>query len=183
MLEWIRSLPIVPAVAFLWFVVLCRAGATYLVGRGAHRLARRGRIAELVESPRVVNAIDVVSRWGAPVVALSFLTVGFQTAANFSAGLIRMPAVRYVPALIIGGFAWAVIYATVGLAAVALWVELFLRSPWAAVAVLTIVSAVVIVLVRSRRRRSTVLAEAAADTAEVSAADSSREPGADGTFR
>ncbi|WP_460477789.1 DedA family protein [Brachybacterium huguangmaarense] len=152
-MDWIRDLPLVPAVLILWVIVLCRAGGTYLLGRGAHRLAHRGRIAELLESPRVEAAIGVINRWGAPVVALSFLTVGFQTAANAAAGLTRMPAVRYVPALVIGGLAWAVIYATIGLAAVALWLELFLRSPWAAVAVLAILAAVVCVVLVTRARR------------------------------
>ena len=53
-----------------------------------------------------------------------------------------------------GGLAWAAIYATVGLVAFAAWLELFLRSPWAAVAVLAIVAAVVVVIVLSRRRRA-----------------------------
>lgn len=152
MLEWIGSLPLLPAVGLLWVIVLCRAGGTYLVGRGAHRLAHRGRLARMIESPSVDRAITIVNRWGAPVVALSFLTVGFQTAANLSAGLTRMPAVRYVPALLIGGLAWAVIYATIGLAVVITWIELFLLSPWVAILVLALVIALVVLLVLRRRR-------------------------------
>lgn len=48
------------------------------------------------------------------MVAVSFLTVGFQTAANFLAGSMRMPLSRYLPALFVGGAAWALIYATAG---------------------------------------------------------------------
>lgn len=152
MLDWIGSLPLLPAVGLLWVIVLCRAGGTYLLGRGAHRLAHRGRLARMIESPSVDRAITIVNRWGAPVVALSFLTVGFQTAANLSAGLTRMPAVRYVPALLIGGLAWAVIYATIGLAVVITWIELFLLSPWVAILVLALVIALAVVLVLRRRR-------------------------------
>lgn len=151
MLDWVRSLPLIPAIGFLYIVILLRAGATYALARGAHRLAHRGRIGAWLEGPRVSGAIALVNRWGAPVVALSFLTVGFQTAANAAAGLTRMPLVRYLPALALGGLAWAVVYATVGLATIALWVELFLRSPWAAVAVLAVVAAVVIMVIRERR--------------------------------
>ena len=39
MMEWIRELPLLSAVAFLYAVIWCRAGATYLVGRGARRAA------------------------------------------------------------------------------------------------------------------------------------------------
>jgi membrane protein DedA with SNARE-associated domain len=155
-IEWIGSLPLVPAIGLLWVVVLCRAGGTYLVGRGAHRLAHRGRLARLIESPSVERAIGIVNRCGAPVVALSFLTVGFQTAANLSAGLTRMPVIRYLPALLIGGLAWAVIYATVGLAVVVAWIQLFLLSPWVALLVLALVIALVVGLVLRRRRRRSV---------------------------
>src|SRR5699024_6505796 len=117
MMEWVQDLPLLPAVAFLYVVIWCRAGATYLIGRGARRVASRGRVAAFLESPGVTRASELINRWGAPVVALSFLTVGFQTAANAAAGLTGMPARRYLPALAIGGLAWALIYATVGLVA------------------------------------------------------------------
>lgn len=152
MIEWILSLPILPAVAFLYVVVLMRGGGTYALGRGARHAADRGRIGAWLSSPRVERAQEIINTWGAPVVALSFLTVGFQTAANAAAGLTAMPLRRYLPALAIGGLAWAIIYATVGLAAVALWLELFLHSPWAAVAVLAIVAALAVQLIRMRRR-------------------------------
>lgn len=153
MLETIRSLPILPAVLVLWVIVLARAGGTYALGRLAARLTDRWRVATVLEGPRVARALEAVRRWGAPVVAASFLTVGFQTAANAAAGVLRMPLPRYLPALAIGGLAWAVIYATIGLAALAVWLELFLRSPWAAVAVLVIVPATALAIMLTRRRR------------------------------
>lgn len=169
MMEWVGELPLLTAVAFLYVVIWCRAGATYLLGRGARKAADRGRVAAFLESPNVQRATDLINRWGAPVVALSFLTVGFQTAANAAAGLTGMPARRYLPALAVGGLAWAVIYATVGLVAVAGWVELFLVSPAGAVAVLALLVLLVALVLRHRRRvgaRAAVLdalADGAAD--------------------
>lgn len=160
MMEWVGELPLLPAVAFLYVVIWCRAGATYLLGRGARKAADRGRIARFLESRNVQRATELINRWGAPVVALSFLTVGFQTAANAAAGLTGMPARRYVPALAIGGLAWAFIYATVGLVAFMAWFELFLLSPWAAVAALGILVLLVWVLLRHRRRTGGVMAPA-----------------------
>lgn len=174
MMEWIQELPLLPAVAFLYVVIWCRAGGTYLVGRGARRAASRGRVAAFLESPGVTRATGLINRWGAPVVALSFLTVGFQTAVNAAAGLTGMPARRYLPALAIGGLAWAVIYATVGLVAFMAWFELFLVSPWGAVAVLALIVALVAVLLRHRRRTGGI----AATTEPLTAPSVAQEPGA-----
>lgn len=170
MMDWVQSLPLLPAVAFLYVVIWCRAGATYLVGRGARKAVDRGRVAKFLDSHNVQHATELVNRWGAPVVALSFLTVGFQTAANAAAGLTAMPAKRYLPALALGGLAWAFIYATVGLVAFAAWFELFLRSPWAAVAVLALLVVLVAVLLRHKRRTG---GASAAATTEAATADTS----------
>lgn len=175
MMDWVQGLPLLPAIGFLYVVIWARAGGTYLLGRGARRAANRGRVKTLLESPGVQRATVLVNRWGAGVVALSFLTVGFQTAANAAAGLTGMPAKRYLPALAVGGLAWAVIYATVGLVAVAGWLELFLVSPAGAVAVLALLVLLVALVLRHRRRtgvRETVvdaLAESAAEPAAQTA--------------
>lgn len=161
MMERILELPLAAAVGVLWAIVLCRAGATYALGRLAGSWAQRGRIGAFLAGPRVTRAQDSVRRWGAPVVAASFLTVGFQTAMNAAAGLTRMPLTRYVPALVIGGLAWAVLYATIGLAAVVMWLELSLLSPWAAVAGVVLVALVIALIVRRRRRRTTGISPAA----------------------
>ncbi|WP_114854894.1 DedA family protein [Brachybacterium sp. YJGR34] len=152
MMQWVQDLPLLPAVAFLYVVIWCRAGGTYLLGRGARRAVHRGRVARMLESPGVQRATELINRWGAPVVALSFLTIGFQTAANAAAGLTAMPARRYLPALAIGGLAWALVYATVGLLAVRAWLELFLVSPWAAVAAGVLAVMAILLLLRRRRR-------------------------------
>src|SRR5699024_4010493 len=150
MMDWVQTVPSVGGVAFLDLVILRRAGGTYALGRGARKAANRGKVAAWLESERVERASRIINKWGAPVVAFSFLTVGFETAANAAAGLTGMSLKRYLPALAVGGFAWAVIYATVGLAAVALWLELFLHCPWAAVAALSLVVGLG-VLLRDRR--------------------------------
>lgn len=171
MMDWVQSLPLLPAIGFLYVVIWARAGGTYLLGRGARRAANRGRVKKLLESPTVQRATVLVNRWGAWVVALSFLTVGFQTAANAAAGLTGMPARRYLPALAVGGLAWAVIYGTVGLVAVAGWIELFLVSPAGAVAVLALLVLLVALVLRHRRRtgvRETVV-DALAESAEAPA--------------
>ena len=186
MMDWVQGLPLLPAIGFLYVVIWARAGGTYLLGRGARRAANRGRVKALLESPAVQRATVLVNRWGAWVVALSFLTVGFQTAANAAAGLTGMPARRYLPALAVGGLAWAVIYATVGLVAVAGWVELFLVSPAGAVAVLALLVLLVALVLRHRRRvgaRAAVLdalADGAADDeAQPRTAETDDAAGAD----
>ncbi|MFF8837434.1 DedA family protein [Streptomyces sp. NPDC015130] len=99
----------------LYVIVLLRAGGTFAVGWLTGAGARRSRFAGRISSAKFQRAERAIQRWGAPVVALSFLTVGFQTAANFLAGSMRMPLPRYLPALFLGGAAWALIYATAGI--------------------------------------------------------------------
>lgn len=179
MMEWVQGLPLLWAIAFLYLVIWCRAGGTYLVGRAARRAADRGRVSKMLHSPGVVRATALINRWGAWVVALSFLTVGFQTAANAAAGLTGMPAKRYLPALAVGGLAWAVIYATVGLVAVVGWFELFLVSPAGAVAVLGLIVALVAVVLRHRRQvRGRMTASAAVVDALVGPSEESAADGA-----
>ena len=180
MMDWVQSLPLLPAIAFLYVVIWARAGGTYLVGRGARKAANRGRVKKLLESTSVQRATELVNRWGAWVVALSFLTVGFQTAANAAAGLTAMPARRYLPALAVGGLAWAIIYATVGLVALAGWFELFLVSPAGAVAVLALL-VLLIALVLHHRRRTSARAALVATLAESEVGtEVSPEVGSDG---
>ena len=57
-----------------------------------------------------------MARFGAPLVTLSFLTVGVQTLLNAAAGGLRMPLRRYTPAAIVGSLLWAGLYTTAGFA-------------------------------------------------------------------
>ena len=82
---------------------------------------------------------DLVARWGAPVVTLSFLTVGIQTLVNLVAGMTQMPLRRYLPALAAGSLLWGLLYATVGFAGVTAWWQLYQRSPLAAMVLLVVV--------------------------------------------
>ena len=127
--------PLEVIVVALWVIVMARANGTYWLGRLAARGAESTRIQRLMRSPGYTRAVDRLNRWGAPVVALSFLTIGVQTLVNLAAGGIRMPLRRYLPAVAVGCVAWAFIYGTVGFMG---WVglqELWARSPAAVIVV------------------------------------------------
>jgi membrane protein DedA with SNARE-associated domain len=148
--------PFAAAVAVLFVVVMLRANATYWAGRGLRAGADRSRLARHLDGRTFVRAQDVVRRFGAPAVTVSFLTVGFQTAVNAAAGALRMPQRRYLPAVIVGSLIWAFLYATVGFAVIDAW--LGADGRWwiaGAVAVLVVAAASWRLLV-SRRRRTLV---------------------------
>ncbi|MFD4029862.1 DedA family protein [Streptomyces sp. NPDC058637] len=148
----------------LYVIVLLRAGGTFAVGRLAGAGARRSRLAGRISSAKFQRAERAIQRWGAPVVAVSFLTVGFQTAANFLAGSMRMPLPRYLPALFVGGAAWALMYATAGLGVLAVLGRLFAeRTTFGVSAVAVILFAVCGVVVYRRRRAAPSSAGTAAD--------------------
>ncbi len=112
--------PVVPLFGFLFALACVRGGATYAVGRGVRGAADRRT--HLAENPKVLRGEVIVRRYGAPAVAVCFLTVGLQTAVLAAAGSLRMPLRRFLPALAIGAVAWATIYVTIGFAVVeAIW--------------------------------------------------------------
>lgn len=86
------------------------------------------------------------------MVALSFLTVGFQTLVNLAAGAARMPLRRYLPAMVVGGIAWAFLYATAGFVGFEAWTQLWERS--AVVAIVLLIVAVTAGLLFLRARAS-----------------------------
>lgn len=109
------------------------------------------------------------------MVTLSYATVGFQTAIHLAAGAMRMSFVRYLVAMLPGCAGWAAVYSLGGLAVLAVWWDLFLRSPAlaAAAGVLLIAAAVAAVLLARRRRaRSAAPADGTepADTPSASSA-------------
>ncbi|WP_433859182.1 DedA family protein [Streptomyces kronopolitis] len=138
--------------AGLYVLVLLRAGGTFAVGWLAGAGTRRSRFAGRISSARFRRAERAIQRWGAPVVAVSFLTVGFQTAANFLAGSMRMPLSRYLPALFVGGAGWALIYATVGLGALEMLGRLFAERTVLGVAAVAALLLVVCGVAVYRRR-------------------------------
>ena len=154
-MEIFEGWPLPVAVAALFVIVLLRAGGTYAIGRGSRAgvkrlLERRGRMA-----PKFARAESVIGRYGAPVVALSFLTVGFQTAVNLAAGVMRMPLVKYLPALVVGGLMWATLYGVLGLATINAVVAAAPRNPLGAVlSGLAVVGLLLLVELFTRRARA-----------------------------
>lgn len=138
----------------LYVIVLLRAGGTFAVGWLAGAGARRSRFAGRISSAKFQRAERAIQRWGAPVVAVSFLTIGFQTAANFLAGSMRMPLPRYLPALFGGGAAWALIYATAGLGVLEVLGRLFAEQTALGVSAVAALLLAVCGLIAYRRRRA-----------------------------
>ncbi|MFE2876327.1 DedA family protein [Streptomyces roseus] len=147
----------------LYVIVLLRAGGTFAVGWLAGAGARRTRFAGRMSSAKFRRAERAIQRWGAPVVAVSFLTVGFQTAANFLAGSMRMPLPRYLPALFLGGAAWALIYATAGLGVLEVLARLFARHTGLGASAVAVLLLTVCGVVAYRRRAAPAPGETVAD--------------------
>jgi membrane protein DedA with SNARE-associated domain len=139
-------------------LALARGTATYWAGRALRYGGQHTALARHLDRPAVVRAEAVVRRFGAPAVAVSFLTVGFQTAVNAAAGALRMPWWRYLPGVVVGALFWATVYSTIGFAVLAAW---FGDYPWpwvlGAVVAATLVAAVTVAV---RRRRATRGADA-----------------------
>lgn len=132
------GLPFWQAFLGLFAVAMLRANATYWIGRGVRAGAARG---ERPVRPGVLRAEAVVSRYGAPAVALSFLTVGVQTAINLAAGALRMPVRRYLPAVTVGALIWATLYSTIGAAILEAWLGGAWRALWPALLAVTVIAA------------------------------------------
>lgn len=151
--QWNVPFPVI--VAALFVIVCCRAGGTYWLGRLASEGARRTRLARLMESPRYQHATTRVNEYGAPIVAVSFLTIGFQTLANLAAGASRMPLARYLPALAVGGVMWALMYATIGVVGVDVIGRLYDFSPPLAIVILAaVIGGYIWFVVRQARRHA-----------------------------
>ena len=142
-----RDWPVAVVWLFFWVGATLRGGTFHVLGRGARAAdsSRRGWL----DRPTVVRTEAVVRRWGAPVVTLSFLTVGVQSVVNLASGVLRMPVRRYVPALLVGAAIWATLYVTVGLAVV---LALVGGGAWWHVAVAVVVVGLVGVVTAAVRR-------------------------------
>jgi membrane protein DedA with SNARE-associated domain len=131
---------------------------------GSRAEGARARVRRLLTGPGARRGLAMVHRWGPFAVTLAYLTVGVQTVVFTSAGLLRMPYLRFTIASIPGSVAWAFIWGTVGLGAAWAAVTLAAEQPWVLAGVLVLLLAVVAVLVLRRRSRR---AAAAALTAEA----------------
>ena len=105
-----------------------------------------------LDRPAVKRAEGWVRRFGAPAVTLGFLTVGVQTAINASAGMLRMPQRRFLPAVTLGALLWSVVYTTVGFTVVDAWLGDV--AWWWAVVALAVVAGLVFVSRRLERTPS-----------------------------
>lgn len=121
MVERINELPLAAAFATLFVIVMIRANATYWIARGVRAGAGKSRFRlrlDRIDRDAMPRAERLVARWGAGAVALSFATIGLQTAINATAGAMRMPLSRYLPAVVVGSLIWATIYSALGTAIV-----------------------------------------------------------------
>lgn len=151
----IRALPFGWAYLTLFVIVMLRANATYWVGRvfvGGSR--RSGRLQRFVDSRAMALAERFIKRWGILAVPLSFLTIGVQTTVNLTAGVLRMPLGRYLPAVTLGCLMWATVYSTIGFAAVYAVLFGLAGSPWAVLALFVAIAAVSCVAWFHRRHGS-----------------------------
>lgn len=152
---WLEDWPF--AWIYLFFVLgaALRSQSLYWLGRGAAAGVLRSRWATALDAPRVRSATATIERWGMPVVPLSFLTVGFQSAVHAACGVLRLHWVRYTLWSIPGWLVWALVWAGGGTAALWAAVTLAAASPWALVAAAVAVAALSgWVTVRVRRRRA-----------------------------
>ncbi|MGP0223056.1 DedA family protein [Paenarthrobacter sp. NCHU4564] len=153
-MDQIMSLPFGVALAALFAIVMIRVNATYWLGRGAAAGLSHTRFGSSLQRPKAARAQTLIQRWGPYAVVVSFLTVGLQTAVNLAAGAARMPLRRYLPAAIAGSVLWALLYATIGLAAIEAWLAVAAASPVGAAVAAAGLGVLVAGVVVSRRRRS-----------------------------
>lgn len=128
---------------FLFLLAMARGNATYWIGRAIRAGGARSRFAGALERPGMQRAEEIVRRFGPPAVSVGFLTVGIQSAINLTAGVLRMPQSRWLPAVTVGALLWAVLYTTVGLAFVGAFLGR-IQWWWAVIAVVIVALTVVV---------------------------------------
>lgn len=150
--------PFTVVLGVLFVIVMLRANATYWLGRALVAGTGRSKFSRILSSRAYAVGAAWINRWGAPAVALSFLTIGVQTMVNLSAGVARMPMRRYLPSVIVGSIAWAFLYGTVGVVGF-----IALRNFWILDPVLTIGLGVLLVavlaVVLTRKREPSAISE------------------------
>ncbi|MFW5468945.1 DedA family protein [Knoellia sp. CPCC 206435] len=138
--DLLEGWPVWGVFGMFFLIAMLRSNATYWAGRALRAGGAHSRLARHLDRPAVVRTEGLVDRWGAPVVAASFLTVGVQTLVNAAAGALRMPLTHYLPAAVGGSLLWATLYTSVG---VALWEAVAAGPSWwllVAAAVLLVVA-------------------------------------------
>ncbi|MDS1272018.1 VTT domain-containing protein [Lipingzhangella sp. LS1_29] len=152
-MEFMQGWPLWGVYLSLLGIVFLRAQATYWLGRGVSLSLHRSRIATRLGA-KLERAERAINRFGPPAVTVSFLTVGIQTAINFSAGAMQMRFGRYLVAMFLGCLAWAAIYSLGGMAVFAAWWSLFVTSPELAVSAVAVTVLVILGWIRWRRRNA-----------------------------
>ncbi len=143
-----------------------RSQMTYWLGRGIAR-GVESRWQDALTRPAMRRATEAIQRRGMPVVPLSFGTVGFQTAVNAAAGVLRIPWLTYTLWAVPGWFLWSAIWMGGGLAAVLGGAALAAQSPWV-LAVVVLAGAVgALALVRRRRQRGALASPGSAGPASA----------------
>lgn len=131
--SWWDGQPFAVSVFALWVVATLRGQATYFLARYViTRLSDRPGKAQLTESeqppwkirlarwvngPGVDRGRQALERWGWPLIAFCYLTVGFQTLVLAASGAMRVRWMVFSAAQFPGAVAWAFIYTTIGFAA------------------------------------------------------------------
>lgn len=152
--DW--PLPLFVVWLIMYAVIIFRAGGTYLLGRLARRgVSRIQRVERIMQSGRYQHAEQLLRRYGAAAVAVSFLLIGVQTVVNLAAGSIGMSLRRYLPALGLGGAVWALIYSTVGLVGLSAIVTAYRESPAVTLGLSAVFVAAIVGLTVGLRRAET----------------------------
>jgi membrane protein DedA with SNARE-associated domain len=151
--QW--NLPFPLLLAALFVIVMGRANATFWLGRLGSIGVRHTKLTKLLDSPGYVRATERIDRYGAPVVTLSFFTIGFQTLVNLAAGATGMKLRHYLPAVSVGSVIWAFLYATLGTAGLELVAALYAYSPGLAIATFIATGAAIATYVVWQFRRRT----------------------------
>jgi membrane protein DedA with SNARE-associated domain len=93
-----------------------------------------------------------LDKWGFVGIPVSFLTIGFQTMVNASAGYSRMRWDLYTVAMVPGCVMWAIVYGGLGLTIY----SAFVAAPWLSLAALIVLVALTFGLTRLRRNAGSV---------------------------
>lgn len=150
--ELTEGWPVWAVFIFFFCGAFVRGNAMYWIGRAIRTGGAKSRWATLLERPGMAKAEQLVARFGPPAIPLGHLTVGVQSAINITAGVLRMPQSRWLPAIVVGALLWAAIYTTVGLAILAALLGR-VQWWWAVIAVL-VIGAIVLVSRRLSAHRA-----------------------------
>jgi membrane protein DedA with SNARE-associated domain len=153
---WLQDWPVLWVYLFFVFGALARSQALYWLGRGVAAGVLRTRWTARLDNPQVRKATRTIERWGMPIVPVSLLTVGFQSAVLSASGLLRLEWLRFTLWVIPGALVWAALWGAGGTTLAAGLLALAQESPWAlAPAVMVLAVLVVLTVLFTRRVRAT----------------------------